>query len=221
MARLYLPTFTGIKFDFLDPKPEQISILDISHSLSNLPRYMGHLTRTVSVAEHCVRIVEYLRYTMQPFLDLVPAHVPNTHESTQALCRYALLHDGGEAYYGEWPKPFKASGVIPQVVELEEKVQHIINCKYRCVPGIHFDIDQAKKVKQLDCAVVYAETELAGLMPHDMLPIALTSEEKALGREMFEYTTRRGICGTFGWDSRYARARFSHMVSVVGVDKGF
>lgn len=81
----YIETYSGIKFDFLDPTIEQVSIEDIAHSLSMQVRYTGHCSTFYSIAEHCLLVA-----------DLCPEYE-----------LYALLHDASEAYLTDVASPIK------------------------------------------------------------------------------------------------------------------
>ena len=85
----WLETFSGVHFHPLDPHPEDVRIEDIAHALSNVCRYAGHSRFFYSVAEHSV----YVAGLVRPELRLA-----------------ALVHDGGEAYTGDWPRPLKHPG---------------------------------------------------------------------------------------------------------------
>ena len=82
----WMQTFTGRQFWPIDPRPEEISIVDIAHSLSNQCRYAGHCKSFYSVAQHSV-MVSYLC------------------EPQNAL--WGLLHDAAEAYLVDLPRPVK------------------------------------------------------------------------------------------------------------------
>jgi uncharacterized protein len=98
-------TYTGKMINPLDLKPEDVSIEDIAHSLSNLCRYTGHTNKFYSVAEHSV-LVSY-------FLGNV--------DKDGALC--ALLHDSCEAYVGDLSRPLQtALGITDAVQELQCKI---------------------------------------------------------------------------------------------------
>ena len=81
-----MQTFTGRKFWPLDPRAEEVSIVDIAHSLSNQCRYAGHCKDFYSVAQHSV---------------LVSAIC----DPEDAL--WGLLHDAAEAYLVDLPRPIK------------------------------------------------------------------------------------------------------------------
>lgn len=82
----WMQTFSGRRFWPLDPRPEDVAIEDIAHSLSLQTRYAGHCLRFYSVAEHCV---------------LMARAAPAEH------ARRALLHDAAEAYLVDLPRPVK------------------------------------------------------------------------------------------------------------------
>lgn len=95
----WMQTYTGRKFWPLDPRPEDVCIEDIAHSLSMQARYAGHGKRFYSVAEHCV-------------------HVSVACGAETAL--WGLLHDASEAYLVDVPRPLKRH--LPGYVEAEARV---------------------------------------------------------------------------------------------------
>jgi hypothetical protein len=82
----WLQTFTGRKFWPLDPLPSEVCIEDIAHALAMKCRYGGHCAAFYSVAEHSVSVSR-----------LVPP----------PLALWGLLHDAGEAYLADVPRPVK------------------------------------------------------------------------------------------------------------------
>lgn len=82
----FITTHSGKKLSLIDPQPEDICIEDIGHHLGSICRFNGAINRFYSVAQHSVfvadQIVDRIRLT-------------------------ALLHDAGEAYYGDMSSPFK------------------------------------------------------------------------------------------------------------------
>ena len=81
-------TYTGKQFWPLDPRPEDIDINDIAHSLSMQCRYNGHCARFYSVAEHSVLVAR---------------------QASPKNRMAALLHDAAEAYLCDLPRPVKHS----------------------------------------------------------------------------------------------------------------
>ena len=97
----YIQTYSGIAFYPLDPRPEEIFIEDIAHSLSNVCRFTGHCKHFYSVAQHS---------------DLV-----------SRLCApedalWGLLHDASEAYVADVARPLKHSHEWMPFREVERRV---------------------------------------------------------------------------------------------------
>ena len=103
----WIQTYTGKKFDFINPNVDSVCIEDIAHALSNICRYTGHTKEFYSVAQHSV---------------LAADNVPDEDNLT------ALLHDATEAYLTDISKPLKT--LLPQYRELEDKVYKVIAKKF-------------------------------------------------------------------------------------------
>lgn len=86
----FMQTFTGRKYWPMSPRPHEVYIEDIAHSLGLQCRYAGHCIKFYSVAEHSV---------------LIARHLAATHAPEVALA--GLLHDAPEAYCVDIPRPLK------------------------------------------------------------------------------------------------------------------
>jgi hypothetical protein len=104
----WIQTYSGRAFWPLDPRAEDVHLVDIAAALSKMCRYAGHCLRFYSVAEHCV---------------LLATKAPDEHKLA------ALMHDASEAYLLDVPTPIKAS--IGNYCELEERVQRVIAERFR------------------------------------------------------------------------------------------
>ena len=82
----WMQTATGRQFWPLDPRPEEICIGDIAHSLAHQCRFAGHCRQFYSVAQHSVLVSQ-----------AVPAE----------YALWGLLHDASEAYLVDVPRPVK------------------------------------------------------------------------------------------------------------------
>ncbi len=99
----WIQTFSGRKFHSLDPRMDEIFIEDIAHSLANLCRFNGHCLRYYSVAEHSVRVSRIL---------------------PDRLRLWGLLHDAGEAYLTDLPRPVKRR--LAAFNEMEDRVLEVV-----------------------------------------------------------------------------------------------
>lgn len=124
-------TFTGIYMNVFEPTFEMIDIRDIAHSLSNQPRFGGHLPVSYSVARHSLNCA-YLIKDDNLKLD-------------------ALLHDASEAYLMDIPKPIKNR--LANYKEIEDRLMRFISVKYRFEYPLH------KKVKRIDELMLENEWE--------------------------------------------------------------
>lgn len=104
---MYLTTASGRAIDIQRITPDDVSILDIAHSLSNLCRFAGHTREFYSVAQHSVRVA----LALPPELRLA-----------------GLLHDATEAYVVDLPRPVKC--LLPDYKRIEANVWEAISFKF-------------------------------------------------------------------------------------------
>jgi hypothetical protein len=103
----WMQTYSGKRFWPLDPRLEEIHILDIAAALSKICRYGGHTLKFYSVAEHSI---------------LVSNFVPKEY----AL--WGLLHDASEAYLSDLVKPLKSG--FPAYRNLENRLLSLVAKKF-------------------------------------------------------------------------------------------
>ena len=120
-------TYSGLKFSFKDPKPEQIEIHDISRGLSFRGHFGGQTKNFFSVAQHSLLVCE-----------LLPTRFRNNYQKMMG----ALLHDGSEAYTGDMVKPLKL--LLPEFKKIETRITEVIFDKFE------IDIMILKQIKQYD-----------------------------------------------------------------------
>ena len=125
----WMITYAGGEFWPLDPRPEEISMTDVAHSLALLCRFNGHCREFYSVAQHSV-IVSQLVNSPRNGLP-------------------ALLHDAAESYIGDIIIPFKNS--LNQVKEIEEKIMEAVYSRFNVG---NYDADE---IKRADKMALFAE----------------------------------------------------------------
>jgi 5'-deoxynucleotidase YfbR-like HD superfamily hydrolase len=121
-AGAWIQTYSCSKFWPLDPRPEEVKLIDIAHALSRQCRFSGHIDRFYSVAEHSVRVS-----------NLVPIE--------HAL--QALLHDASEAYLVDVPSPLKKLPEFEPYRQAEKRMQDCIYLSFGLPTEEHHSIKRA------------------------------------------------------------------------------
>jgi hypothetical protein len=139
--QIWIVTNSGKKFHPFNPNPDDISLLDIAHSLSLQCRWNGHIDSFYSVAQHSVmvsRIVE----------EIDPEHSLE-----------ALMHDAAEAFTSDVPLPIKMA--LPDFMVMEKRVEKAISEKFS------LNFPWPKSIKKADRIAL--NTEAIHLFDHDVL----------------------------------------------------
>lgn len=177
----WMQTFTGRAFYPLAPRIEDITAVDIAHSLAMQCRYNGHVQRFYSVAEHCVLLHDWFLANPPEFADELPQGV-----ATLALA--ALLHDAPEAYIGDMVRPLKRS--MPDFCAVDDALTALI---YEA-----FDLPFSKipaAVKDADTRILLDErVALLGESPHswnlDTQPLGVEIKAWSPDIAKWEYLSR-------------------------------
>lgn len=103
----WILTRSGKHFDFVDPQPDQIDILDIAWGLSKECRFAGQCYGFYSVAQHSVLVSQVV---------------------SEEFALEALLHDAAEAYCKDIPMPLKA--LLPDYKRIEQRVDRAIRSAF-------------------------------------------------------------------------------------------
>lgn len=128
-ANGWIVTYTGKQFWPLNPRIEDLDIVDIAHALSNMCRFTGHCRSFYSVAQHSV-IAAY--------------HAPVWLELSM------LLHDASEAYMCDLSRPVKYAPGLEGYRTAEHRLQSLIGQRF----GVSFD---DPLVKQIDDRMLMTE----------------------------------------------------------------
>lgn len=116
----WILTRSGRHFDFADPQPDQIDIIDIAWGLSKECRFAGQCLGFYSVAQHS-----------ELASHIVPAE----------FALEALLHDASEAYCKDIPMPLKA--MLPDYKRIEQRVDHAIRAVFGLPPVCSPEVKRA------------------------------------------------------------------------------
>jgi hypothetical protein len=133
----WIRTYTGLKFHFFDPHPDEICIEDIAHHLSLKNRFQGATRVPYSVALHSILGAAYA-------LEI---------KKDRLLAQAFLLHDAEEAYFPDVPSPMKHA--IPWWNEATSKAEAVIFEKF----GVDHALAENFALKQIDRMLVDEEGE--------------------------------------------------------------
>lgn len=150
----WIQTYSGRKFDLVNPTPDMVHFSDIAHALANVCRYTGHCRTFYSVAQHST---------------LVAAMLPDE------LKLQGLMHDATEAYVADLSRPLKQ--LVPAYQDIEARVWRVIAERF----GLPAKLDP--KVKHADNVLLMAERrELLNKPPEPWAPEleALAGEANAI-----------------------------------------
>lgn len=111
-------TYTGVRFQPLNPVATDIRIEDIAHALAHQCRYAGHTRFHYSVAQHCVLLADWVRFSAEPGIDVWS----DWHGVNPSLVM--LMHDAAEAYLTDLPRPVKHS--MPEYLVAERRLEDLI-----------------------------------------------------------------------------------------------
>lgn len=129
----FIATVYGHKFWPLTGEGE-LRMSEISHALSMICRFNGHVKKFLSVAEHSVLVSKL---------------------SPPEYALEGLLHDAAEAYLTDLPSPVKRS--LPGYYESEARIERRISQRFRVVFPLPSEVKDADKQAMLAEAHVLME----------------------------------------------------------------
>lgn len=142
-AENVIQTYTGRLYNPWNPKPEQISLIDIAHGLSQICRFCGQSKHLWSVAQHSLLVLTIL----------------DDQGYDEEVQLAGLLHDAPEAYLNDLNPIIKAD--LPRYRQLETLAIHTI---YRGLGMLPLFADHKDVVKAAD--LVALATERRDMMGH-------------------------------------------------------
>jgi len=117
----WIQTYTGKVFYPLDPREDEIDIIDVAHALSLICRFTGHCFRHHSVGQHSVLI----------------SRMCKTHKL------WGLLHDLPEFAMSDLSRPLKRSAGFETYVETEKKFMDVVCKKFGLALGMPAEVKEA------------------------------------------------------------------------------
>lgn len=116
----WIQTYSGGQFWPLDPRVEEVKLIDVAHHLSLKCRFQGATKKFYSVAQHTTGLSRAIG-------KLIKNHIPTEllNYSVEEI-QYAILHhDDSEAFLPDVPSPVKP--YLQGWHDIEEKNQQVIS----------------------------------------------------------------------------------------------
>ena len=130
----WMATASGRQFWPLDPRPEEVNILDIAHALARLCRFGGHVACLhYSVAQHSVLVSEIVEQDL----------------AASRLAFAGLLHDAAEAYVQDIVQPVKRA--LRDYAAVEASVARAIGAAFGVDPAA-FEHELVKHADLIACS---------------------------------------------------------------------
>lgn len=130
-AKAYIGTYTGKQFFLLEPRPEDIDIVDIAHGLAMQCRWTGQCKFHYSIAQH-----SYYCSLLGP-----------KEESFDRL-----MHDATEAYIGDMNRPLKHYTEAGVAYRRQEAI-----LQKAIAERFGFSVIEPESVKLADNSMLYVE----------------------------------------------------------------
>lgn len=133
-----IETFSGICWNCVHPRAEDVRLDDVARGLALMCRFGGQIQTHYSVGQHSLNVYRFL-YELWP--------------TDYHLQLHGLLHDGSEAYLSDLVRPLKH--LIPEYLAIEARTQAAVLEGLGCtIPLTPYG---EKLLKTADNAVLLAE----------------------------------------------------------------
>jgi 5'-deoxynucleotidase YfbR-like HD superfamily hydrolase len=105
-------SFSGTEYWIMDPRPDEVNLLDIVMGLSNAARYRGQTKFFYPVLTHCILVSRAVE-------DLAVIRGWSDALAKEAAFE-GLLHDASEAYLGDVARPLKRMRAMREYCRVEK-----------------------------------------------------------------------------------------------------
>ena len=134
----YIKTYSGKRFEPMNPDPECIQIEDIAHALSLLCRGNGHVKTFWSVGQHCICCAKEAR----------------ARGLSDRMVLACLLHDASECYMSDVPRPWKED--LPEYQKRESELLEMVYTKFL---GSPLSEEEQRMLKEIDDVMLWYDLE--------------------------------------------------------------
>lgn len=147
IEKSWVITYSGNRFNILDPNPADVKLEDIACALARQARFNGHTRFFFSVGQH----------------SCLGAEISPTKE----IALHMLFHDATEAYVGDLVSPVKA--LLPDFEIIESRIHWAIS------QAFDLEYPLPKVVKQIDRRLL--ATEVRDLITKDLKSWSIGDDE--------------------------------------------
>lgn len=138
-----IQTYTGKEFDYNDLDSMELEIDDFVFPLSHICRYGGHSQQFYSVAQHLMLV-----YTLM-----------KVESESHNLKFHGLIHDFGEAFFCDLPRPMKYS-LPPDILKYYERQEaKVVDYARRMYGEEPLDADGYARLKYYDTWALAIESK--------------------------------------------------------------
>lgn len=127
LTHRWITTYSGERVAAPMLTVSQVKLPDIARSLAMQCRYLGHISKFYSVAEHSILV----------------ARMAQAAKESPETVRAALFHDAHEAYTGDFPSPFKE--IVLGLRDFERDVEGVVHAALDLPMPDHPLWDRVKK----------------------------------------------------------------------------
>lgn len=164
----WIQTYTGKKFWALDPRPEEIDILDIGHALSLQCRFNGQCDSFYSLAAHSLNVAEFIAQTyheQDPFYSEYLLDESELDIEYEDMILWGLLHDASEAYLPDVPRPIKK--FLPEYKSVEDGIMLAVAEKFELPELDEEHKAYLKSIDYLMCLVEHKDLGMSQKAPNE------------------------------------------------------
>lgn len=158
----------GRGISLLAPRSVDVDVRDVGRMLARRCRWSGTGNRYYSVAEHSVRCADVADQAVRLFPWAFELAGPDGWSGCRRVGLEALLHDGAEAYVGDWVRPLRRAlgeEARAQLEGLEQRVEAAMTAGLGVQVGLDWGTEVRRRLlRAVDDALLVVEASELGIL---------------------------------------------------------
>ncbi len=138
-------SYSGERYWIMDPRPDEVHLVDIVMGLVNAARYRGQTMYFYSVLQHSVLVSQAV--------EKLALERGWSHKKTRIAAFQGLMHDASEAFLGDVARPLKRMRAMREYCRVEALWETAIFERFDVKP----EIDTSAIVHEVDHRIVIDE----------------------------------------------------------------